>query len=538
VKIEESISYNIYAINEYQEQSTAALNDNFIHSLVLINALLRYESNPKDKQELISICKKEMEKECKGDKNQLGLIDKFNDKYTPNKALWWYTHEPFFYKQLNNALRAAQNDFELWLLFRSYISNIYEQLKQNQCKSPIRVYYGQVMYSNVIEYLKNPQSQYLSINSFLLTNSNRDKILDFLNNAKLKNGQQRVLFIIDADPNIGTTKSFADISKVSNFIDDGEILFMIGSIFRLIQVITDEKILTVRMQLCGDNEHDFEHINESMKKIHEDQNENNKIDLRTFGDILHRMGKYDLAEKIYHRLLAALPSDDSSIFDLHCTLGTIAKEKSDYNASLESYQKSLKIIKKTNPSDFITIGKLYGCIGEVNLLKKNDKDALEFFNKAIKLYQTKDAENHPYMADFHHNVGSIYNRQQKYDDALESFQKALRISGENSSSNRLSIAKSHNGIGNTYFLLKQYDLAMEHHQQSLAIRLEVLPLEHHSTAISYGNIGSVYKMTDQLEQALTYYQKAATIYHKILPSQHPDVIETQNEIQNLLKRLK
>jgi tetratricopeptide (TPR) repeat protein len=534
VKIEEPISYNIYAINENQEQATIALNNNFIHSLVLTNALLRFESNPKDKQELISLCKKEY----KGNKNQLDLINEFNDKYMPDQALWWYTRESFFYRMLNNTLRAVQNNIELWLLLRPYISNIYEQLRQHQCKSPIRVYYSQIMSHNEIKYLEHSRTRYLSINSFLLTNINRDKVLNSLNNLDISNGEYPVLFIIDADPNVGTTKSFADISKVSNFIDEGEILFMIGSIFRLIEVKRDGKILTVQMQLCGDNDHDLEHIYESMKKIHEDQNENNKINFRTFGDILHRMGKYDLAEKIYHRLLAELPSNDSSRSDVYRALGEIAMNKHDYDSSLELYHKSLEITKRTNSTDFITIGSLYNCIGEIHLLKKNDKQALESFKKAIKLYQTKHVENHPYMVDFHHNIASIYKRQKKYNEALECYQKALRISDEYSFSNRLSIAKSHYGIGNTYYLLNQYDLAMEHHQLSLAIKLNILHPQDYSIAKSYRNIGGVYKMMGNLKQALSYYQKAAIISHHILPSQHPDVIEIDNEIENFLTKLK
>jgi hypothetical protein len=40
------------------------------------------------------------------------------------------------------------------------------------------------------------------------------------------------------------------------------------------------------------------------------ENDNNKVNHRSFGDILRRMGKYDLMEKMYRCLLNKLPSND------------------------------------------------------------------------------------------------------------------------------------------------------------------------------------------------------------------------------------
>jgi hypothetical protein len=47
---------------------------------------------------------------------------------------------------LNESLRAQNID--VLLLFRFFISDIYEQLKQEQYQSPIQVYRGQVMSTN------------------------------------------------------------------------------------------------------------------------------------------------------------------------------------------------------------------------------------------------------------------------------------------------------------------------------------------------------------------------------------------------------
>lgn len=535
VQVPELISYNIYTSTENHEQAITGLNGDFIHSLVTINALIRLEPFLKEKKDLISILKEEY----KSNKNQLRMINEFNDKYTPDKAVWWYTRESFFYRLLNRTLCLPQNNFELLLLFHSYIKNIYEQLEQNQYKSAVRVYFSQLMWKTERDYLENSCTRCLAINSFLLTNINREKILNSIDDSNIDNRQKQVLFIIDADPTVGITKPFADISKIGHFIDEGAILFMTGSVFYITAVKEVDQILMIEMKLCGNNNEDkFKNISELMRKIYDDQDCNSKIDLLVFGDLLYRMGKYDRAEKIYRYLLSEHSSNDWSQSKIYSSLAAIAKEQREYDSSLELYQKSLRIKKRKNPSDFIMIGRLHACIGEVYKIKEKNTEALKYFKEAIELYQKNYAENHPFMADFHHNVASIYKRRREYDQALISYKEALRLGYEHSSSNQVNIAKSHNGLGNIYYFLRQYDEALEHYQLSLAIKLKVLSSDKVSIANTHKNIGAVYKMKNDLNEALTSYKNANDIYCLIFPSNHQDVKETRNEIDYLSERLK
>jgi hypothetical protein len=67
-----------------------------------------------------------------------------------------------------------------------------------------------------------------------------------------------VLFEIDADPQMVTTKPFADISKYSHFTNESEVLFMIGSIFRLKRIyLNDDLVWIIEMSLCSDDEYDL-----------------------------------------------------------------------------------------------------------------------------------------------------------------------------------------------------------------------------------------------------------------------------------------
>ncbi len=530
VQIEEQISFHIYIVSEEPNKSITKLNSGFVDSLVLTNAFLRldYDQNNRQ-QQLISLCKKEYKVKSK----RLNMFDEFEDHYKSDDALLWYTRESFLYRILGKALRTSNMD--LLLSFHFFINDIYKQLKQNQYKSTIRVYRGQIMWSRELTYIQQSINGYFSIKSFLLTNTNRDTVLDFLNNSTIENGQHQVLFSIDADPNLTTTRTFADISKYSSHSEGSEILFMIGSIFRLIEVEDDGNIPIIHMKLCSDNEPDLKHLFETMKEQYGHAHEDNRINLQTFGDIARRLGKYDLAESIYLRALDALPSNDPIRSDLYCKLGTVSREKGDHSASLTLYKRSLEIKKRIDPTDDLDIGHLYGCVGEAYARNNNDNKALENYKKALELFQKANAEDHVHMADFYSNIGSVYKRQDNDLEALKYFNKALSIDEQHSPADRHNVAKSHNNIGNIYCKRGEYDVAMDHYQKSLKIKLNARPPQQLSIAKTHKNIGFVHQVKGDLQKALVSYQEAETIYRQLLPAQHPDVIQIKRDIQNILK---
>ncbi|CAF1153935.1 unnamed protein product [Rotaria sordida] len=122
-KVEEPLSFNVYSIHENIDQSTTELNGHFVHSLLLIDVLLRMKTIQQDKEQFISLCNNQYE----GNLAQLAMIHEFDEQYTSEKALWWYSRDSFLYKILNKALRTQNID--ILFLFRFVIADIYQQLK-------------------------------------------------------------------------------------------------------------------------------------------------------------------------------------------------------------------------------------------------------------------------------------------------------------------------------------------------------------------------------------------------------------------------
>ncbi|CAF2520398.1 unnamed protein product [Rotaria sp. Silwood2] len=338
--LDEPLSASILALNSNQNQSTTELNGQFIHSEVSMDVLLRMKSKPTDKNELIKLYKETYKDNMK----ELTMIDEFEQNYSPDRALWWYTRDSFLYRLLNKALRVQNID--MIFLFRFFIRDIEQQLKQHKCTAPIRVYRGQVMSNEELKVLRNSIGHFISMKSFLSTSIEQKQALKFLNATTITDDLQRVLIVIDADPRIDGVKPFANITVHSYFPGEKEVLMMLG-----------------------DKQHTWKPVFEHMKNQH--GRDDGQTDLLSFGSVLSNMGKYDDAERYFHRLLNELPHDDDGIAHCYHNLGEIALEKGDYEVSLEWFYKSLEIKMQTLELHHPDLAESHNSIGIV-YRKKGD----------------------------------------------------------------------------------------------------------------------------------------------------------------------
>ncbi|CAF4215772.1 unnamed protein product, partial [Adineta steineri] len=258
------------------------------------------------------------------------------------------TRESFFYKTLNAALR--KENIHMIYLYRSFIVDILNQLENHQCQCATRVYRSQLMSTDELNYLKNSVGQYVSVNSFLSTSIQKDIANFYLGDTNHRwVGLEKVLFEIDADPKVVTTKPFADISHFSDFNDELEVLFMLGSIFCLNSIIHDDEnqIWIIEMCLCSDNEHNLKQILMDMKN----EIGNGETNLCILGKVVRRMGHLDLAKKYYYRCLDELSQNDPLLLTVYKDLAKIASQQKDYEEHLRLRQILAKIKDKIELND-------------------------------------------------------------------------------------------------------------------------------------------------------------------------------------------
>jgi len=510
-------------------QSSTELNAEFLHSQILINCLIRMKSLTNERDELIHFCKKKY----KNNNSQLKIVKEFERYYIPNQSIWWYTRQSFLYRVLNKALR-VQN-IHLLFLFRFFIRDIKNQLEQNKCTKPIRVYRAQLMSKDEIKMLIDNMNTFISINSFLSTSLNRQSALFYLGESIYSNDLDRVFFEIDADPRLPNVKPFSDIRSLSYFPSEEEVLFMIGSSFRLGHIYRDYKgIWNIKMTLCSDDDHElqslFQHMNNELGT--------NETTLLNFGHVLKGMGKLNDAQKYYFRYLYQLPKNHPHTSSCCHALGMIAESKGDLESSLKWYSKSLNIAMQTFTDVHPNIATTHNSIGEIYRKKGNYSHALESYHKALDIFQQVFGNDHDNVATCYNNIGIVHKNEKKYSEALKWYKKAVIIREKCLPFNHPHLGQSYNNIGTIYRCLGQYDLALKYLNQSLTIKSNSLPSQHSDIASTLANIGLVYEQNNEFQLALSYYEKARVIYRHSFASSHPLVKKIQQMISRVSSKLK
>ncbi|CAF3624815.1 unnamed protein product [Rotaria sordida] len=522
-KVDEILPINIFNSGTQAEKSTTGLNGQFVFSQLLIDRLLRMKPKVTDKNELTDRCKKFY----KNNSSELAIIQEFEKDYVSDRALWWYTRESFLYRLLNKALRTQ--DIDLLFLFRFFMCDIQKQLQKLQCSTFLRVYRGQVISKDELDTLKTSTGQFISMNSFLSTSLDRRLALSFLSSSTISDDLQRILFEIDLDPTLAGIKPFADITSSSFFTNEQEVLIMLGSIFRLVNIDCQNGVWIAHMAMCSDNDNSLKPIYDYMKNEY-DENDSGSSDF-SFGILLFKMGQYDKAEKYCNRLLSELPRDHPDLAPCYHNLGMVANHKGKYDTSLEWFAKALEMYNKTRQPDDPVVATTYNSIGEVHFRKGNRTNALESFKKALSIRKKRFGEEHLQVAMCYHNMGNVYQEEKKFQEAFECHQKSLMIRQKYLPTDHPDIGASVHCIASIYLCLNYPDLALQYYNRALEIYQKSLPSQHQDIAMSHYNLGLLYAGKEDFQQALTHFQKASTIFHVTLPSTHPFIGIVNQDIQ-------
>ncbi|CAF1569454.1 unnamed protein product, partial [Rotaria sordida] len=280
-KIEDGASISVITSGS---QSLQARNAIFMWFQLFIEVLLRMHHKSNDRKEILDICKKSY----KGNKQEMKIIDEFEKSYKAENAIWWYTRESCFYRMMNKALRVQ--DFDMLFALRFFITDIAKQIKSEYEKfirtcdnrNIIRVYRGQVIGNGELELMKNSIGEFLSMNSFLSTSRDRSIALHFAQLTPKTNDVQKIIFEIEIDPRL-QTKAFADVTEISYFENEDEVLIMLGALFRIEKVIEDKKkrIWVARVSLASEDDYHLKETFSYMKSTIGDD-----TDLDSLGKIL------------------------------------------------------------------------------------------------------------------------------------------------------------------------------------------------------------------------------------------------------------
>lgn len=524
-RIEEPFSFNILNENDTEHSSTS-LNGNFIFSQLLIKTLLEMNINENDRTEFYNIC----EKEYAENETALTMLRNFQETYSSEQALLWYSKQTFLYQLLNKALRTQNIDVLLSMTF--FISDIHRQLqklyREQTSIGIFHVYRAQLISNRELNILRESLGQLISMNSFLSTTIDQEYAAFIVDSGSTVEALENVLLKIDADGCLVGTEIFADISEYSQFPEEREVLFMPGNIFAILNVCRENEHWVIHLVLRGQYSGPLQKLIRQLKEDIGDEN-----NLCSLGRFLTTSCKWTAAERCFRTYLEKLPSDSFQVATCYHGLGVLSIEQGRYDEALESYEKAVKLLKQTPPFIHRSSCRIQLNIGTIYVNKKDWEQALEHYQIAYNMYKQFDREESEDIAHCLDCIGNVYMEQAKHNEALDVHRQALAMKEKFLIESHPDLAACHQNIGIVLCQLGQFDLALEHCLHALTMSEKSLVSYHPDIASAYLNIGNIYFYKGHHTQAIEFLQKALLFYSKTLSSDHPHILRVKHNIEYL-----
>ncbi|UJR12530.1 hypothetical protein I4U23_016705 [Adineta vaga] len=505
----EFFSINIFKAGQVLEFSTVEINGRFLFTQLLLDILLRMEPKLNDKDELITLCTELFANNTE----ELKKVKKFHLEYKSEKVFEWYTRDTFVYRLLNKAFRTQNID--LLFQFRFILQDMENQLATHQEQSLVHVYRGQQLSKNEWIQLFAAKNHYISMNSFLSASLLKDVALLYINQNNRADAVN-VLFEISADPKLpGGVKPFANVSRFSQFPEEQEVLFMAGSIFHIMDVISGSSFSTVKMELGSKDNHDIKLLFETLRSEYggEQAGKDKEASLNSFGTVLYNMNRLDIADRFFRRIYYETPNDDKNRNRYCLNIGNVALRTGRYEESGEWYDRALKLCESQGLADHLLKANIYLVRGNLYSMQNRRNHALDSYNKALTIYRKNFDENHPKIAMCYSNIAGLFERRAYYGTALEYREKALNVAIHTLPIIHPELVHYNLCLANLLLELRHRNLqrALKHTEKALEIAQKSIPSEHPTFSHIYLALGYIYELMRDIEQSTFWYKKVDDI---------------------------
>ncbi|CAF1218704.1 unnamed protein product [Rotaria sp. Silwood1] len=465
--------------------------------------------------------------------DRLRIIDDLKSSYQANQAIKWYTRASFLYDIMNKAFR--QQDYVLLFTLRFFIHDLFYSLAERKRfeQSFITLYRGQALDVTELNNLIENQGNFITMNSFISTSRDRLVATGFAassidpNNVRYRS----VLFEINVNTTRDDVKPFADVSQDSQFSDENEVLFMAGSIFRIVnvqKVSQDDPVWLIKLVLCGEEDYQLKEVFTSLKVELDDE-----TDMGSVGKVLFDMGKGEQAEIAFE-----IDRQDTRIRtngEFGYPLEAYIPGQYDSETMKEAQELAAKLIENNDDRRLLVF--CYNIMGSIYRDHHQYDSALENFSKALDVLLNLYDQDHLEIAIFHEFIGQIYEKQEKMPSAIKSWTECLRIRQHLLPEAHPIIALTFRNIGDLYNNVDDFDNALVMYEKALKIQLLSSPSNHPSIAETYQCIGWVYEQTKEFRLALKNYTSAFKILQASCPPTDASLLQIQEDIDNMRREL-
>lgn len=504
-----NLSSDEKSIREFNKE-----NATFMWFYLIIEILLRMSDKSTSKIEMINECRLCYE----NDLIEQEKIKDFEENYSDNEAISWFTRDSFLFRTLNKALRTENID--IIFKFRFFLSDLLNQLKllHNEFMEIfddmiLTVYRGGCVSINELENLKNNIGGFVSFNTFLSTSLEKDVALLFAGQGDSRPLRESVLFQIKIFEQ-NNLKPFANIKEKSFMKDEDEILFSLGTIFRIESVESlNEYIWIINLTLSGDEDSQIQNLRQYFQEKLDQTSSINDL-----GDFLYKIGDYHRAQSYYRMILNKYPSDHRDLVMIYCNMGVLQHCQDNYREASNYFTTAFLLLSNSllsmNDRDHIDLATLNYNLACSMAKFEGYRVALRTFKRALDHFNKYIRTSHPSLINMYNGYALANADSDLFGMAIFYHRVALTIVEKTTPINQLDLANTYYSMGLTYKLMKDYSQALDFFQKCLSIRKLCLPENHPDLADVFNDMAHIYNHQGHYELTLQTYEIVLEIYRK------------------------
>ena len=492
--------------------------------MLFIDLLKRMPQTRQAKENMLKKCKDYYRKESATLKD----IEKFQKTYTSNQAIDWYTEESFVYRLTNQAFRTE--DVALWYLFRFFIIDLCTQLEdvhqiQNN-QTNFTVYRGQAFLpTKELESLQSNIGGLISTNGFFSTSTDYVIAKGFLGDAKDTRDLKVAFFQIAVDACQLKNVIFVDIDKYRRQAGESEILFNIGSVFKVESVNYDSDLSAWKIEMKATDQGTTlikDRISTMRQKF-----QNCNINL-LFGRLLLDMAQYSKAESYFQMMLQTLPKSHEDIASVYDHMGDLNMQTTNWNEALRNFNIAYEIKKKKRPLNHPDISATLNSIGNYYKIIGDNDQALEYYQKALQ------CENNQYSTAITLvNIGAMHMRNKNYDNAFNLCIEARYILEQINPYPHAAVIHCQGVLGDIYLASHDYNIAEDFYFTAFEMCKKYFFIDDHRRVQCLKALANCYQQQNMNKQAIDLCLDHLSFYEQHLGESHINIAHLLMKIAEL-----
>ena len=464
----------------------------------------------------------------RGQKPEMELIEHFRNTYTSNQAIDWYIRDSFVYRLVNRAFRTE--DITLWYLFRYYVIDLCVQLenvhKEQNIQTFLTLYRGQAhMPTYELENLKSNIGCLVSMNGFVSSSMDSRVAQQFLGGAVDTDDFKVVLFEITVDGSSLRNTVFVDIDQYTGIPHEKEVLFTIGSVFKIENVHHDARLGAWRIKMKATDEG----TDEIKQKIEAKKREFFQGNINfIFGRLLLDMNKFTKAESYFQMMLQVLSRSHEDLALVYDHIGDLNMRKTNWKEAFAHFDLAYEIKKKILPLNHSLISMTLGSIGNYYKAIGNYIEALKFYTEALQY--TKDRFN---VARTQLNIGAIYGINNDCVKALDICMEARDTLQQMHPCPYNEIIHCQGTIGDIYLIQKNYTIAADYYIAAFELSKKVLLIDNRLRINCIKSLADLDHQLGKNQNAIDFCCDQLSFYEKCLPENHVSIAHLSMKIAEL-----